>query len=149
MISCFSIKSKIPSAQPIPLTFTVPNIPISSKNKQYILKGHLEIKVEESEIEPLLIEFTFNIILLPLEIYFMSHNGELFWDENKLSLKFNSFKEGNNFGFQYIFRNFNDDDYSFLNKNYSLKSMEKNEVDNKPLIKQDDSYKNIINIIFH
>lgn len=107
------------------------------KNNTYALKGKLNIKVESSDIEPLDIEFTFNVILLPLEIVFISQsaNGSMFWDENKLSLKIDSFKEGKAFDFQYIIRNFSED-YLFLINNYSLKSIWKNEVINKPIIIQ-------------
>lgn len=124
LISYFSIKSKIPSTEPIPIYFTVPNSPPSLKNNTYALKGKLNIKVESSDIEPLDIEFTFNVILLPLEIVFISQsaNGSMFWDENKLSLKIDSFKEGKAFDFQYNIRNFSED-YLFLINNYSLKSI--------------------------
>ena len=128
IISCFSIKEKVPPTEPISFT-----VPLLSKNQTHILKGHLEIRIEESEIEPLCIEFTFNIILLPLEIYFLNENAKLFWDENRLCLKDDSYKEGEKLDFHYIIRNF-DEDITFLNKNYSLKSLGKNEVDNKPLI---------------
>ena len=124
LISYFSIKSKIPSTEPIPICFTVPKSQPSLKNNTYVLKGYLNIKVESSDIKALDIEFTFNVILLPLEIVFISQNvnGSMFWDENKLSLKIDSFKEGEAFDFQYIIRNFSEE-YLFLINNYSLKSI--------------------------
>ena len=145
LIPYFSIKNKIPSSEPINLYFTVPDESFSSKNNKYKLKGHLEIKIEESEIEPLLIEFSFNVILLPLEIYLISNNGDLFWDENKFSMNKNNFKENDIFGFRYFIRNFYEN-YSSFNKNISLKSLGKNEVDNKPIIRQDNIEKNNFNI---
>ena len=138
LIPYLSIKSKVPSSEPIPIIFTVPNI---SKIKNHILKGNLEIKIDGSDIEPLIVEFTFKIILLPIEIYFTSKEMSFFWDENRLCLKNNTFKENDSFGFRYIIRNF-DEDISFLNQNYSLKSTGKNEVNNKPLIAQDKINKN-------
>ena len=142
LIPYLSIKSKIPASEPIPIYFIVPSLP---KSRNHVLKGHIEIKIDESDIEPLLVEFTFNIILLPLEIYFTSKNSSLFWDENRLCLKRNIFKEKESFVFDYLIRNYNED-ISFLNQNYSLKSTPKNEVDNKPIIIQDKKNKNIIEI---
>ena len=137
LIPFFSIKSIIDATEPIPLSFTVPNETNSLKNKNFTLKGHLQIFVKESEIEPLSIDFTFNVILLPLEIYFLINNDniELFWNQNKLSLKNNILSEDENYEFQYFIRNFNEKDYSNFIKNLSLKSLANNEVDNKPEIK--------------
>ena len=146
LISCFSVKNKIPPNEPIPIIFTVPKIIIDTKRKNYKFKGYLEIKIEDSEIEPLSIDFAFNVILLPLEIIFKSLNGKMFWDENKLVLQANSFRQNEILKFNYIIRNFKED-ISFLNKNYSLKSLEKNEVDEKPIIIQQIDKKNFYDII--
>ena len=144
LIPYFSIKSKIPSTEQIPIYFTVPNSLPSLKKNTYTLKGKLNIKVESGDIEPLDIEFTFNVIFLPLEIFFI--NGSMFWDENKLSLKIDSFKENEAFDFQYNIRNFIED-YLFFNNNYSLKSIGKNEVINKPIIIQNKSNLNLFKIV--
>ena len=112
----------------------LPKIIINSKSKKFTLKGKLEIKIEGSEIKPLYVEFTFNIILLPLEIILKSSNGSMFWDK-RLLLKANSFEEDKNLEFQYVIRNFNEN-ISFLNKNYALKSLEGNQVDEPLKIKQ-------------
>ena len=61
----------------------------------------------------------------------------MFWYENRLLLKENLFKEHDILKFKYIIRNF-DEDISFLNKNYNLKSLEKNEIDEKPGIVQEN-----------
>ena len=135
LIDCFSIKSKINSNELISIYFKVPP---SFKNKKNILIGKLEIKIEEidTKIKPISIDFTFNVILLPLEIYFQSNNGPLFWDENKLVLYNSNFSEGEILGFEYSIRNF-DENLSFLNNNYSLKSIMKNDTENPPDIIQD------------
>lgn len=108
IISCFSIKNKIPPTESIPISFTVPTFALDSKCKNYKLKGNLEMEIEESEIEPLSIRFTFNVNLLPLEIIFKNFTESMFWDENRLVLISNSFEEGKILKFKYIIRNFNE-----------------------------------------
>ena len=77
LINCFSIKSKINSNELISIYFKFPS---SFKNKKNVLTGKLEIEIEEigTKIKPISIDFTFNVFLLPLEIYFKSNNGPLF-----------------------------------------------------------------------
>ena len=142
LIPFISIKQKIPSSEQIPITFTVPS---ENKNKNYSLKGYLEIKIDGSEIEPLLVEFNFNIILLPLEIYFTSDNYGLYWEKDRFYLKNDSFREKEILNFNYLIRNF-EQNYSFLNQNYSLKSLGQNEVENFPKIIQNQDKKNFFNI---
>ena len=144
LIPYFLKKSQILSKEPIPIVFTVPS---KCQNKKYTLKGHLEINVEESEIKPLLIQFTFNVIFVPLEIYFISENRALTWNEDKLSFKNNSFTENDIIKFKYIIRNYYED-YTFLKGNYYLKSQKNNEVYKNPEIMPDEKKNNIFNIIF-
>jgi len=141
LIPYFTIKQKIFSSEEIKISFTVPNI---KKKVVKTLFGHLEIKVEEGEIEPISINFKFNVILIPLEIYFISKNGELFWNENRLALKNNTFSEDELLGFEYKIKNFNEIK-GFLNNNYSLRSVGKNEVENNPIVIQEvDNLNNYI-----
>ena len=133
LIPYFTIKQKIFSSEAIKISFTVPNI---KEKVDKTLFGHLEIKVEEGEIAPISIDFKFNVLLIPLEIYFISKNGELFWDENRLVLKNNTFSVDDLLGFEYKIRNFNEIK-GFLNKNYSLRSIGKNEVENNPIVIQE------------
>ena len=137
----FNINSKINPNEAIKIIFKVPSL-----NKKLVktLCGNIEIKVEDSDIEPILIKFKFNVILIPLEIYFISNNGELFWDDNKLVLKNNNFSENEIFGFKYEIRNFQESK-SFLAKNFSLKSIGKNEVVKSPnVIQETDNINNYI-----
>ena len=137
----FSIKDKIPPTEPISVIFTVPKN-VSKKN--YTLTGTLEIMVEDSKIESLKIEFLFNIFLLPLEIIFFSKN-ELFWKENRFHIKKNSFIENEIIEFKYNIRNFENNKH-FLYENFSLKNLDKNEVENEPEITQKERESNIIKI---
>ena len=120
LMDCFSIKSIIPSTDPISIYFKVPSSFINKKNK---LKGKLEIQIEEtdSKIKLISIYFEFNVILLPLKIYFKSYNGKLFWDVNRLVLINNIFSEHEKLRFEYIIRNYFDN-FEFLNKYYSILS---------------------------
>ncbi len=43
--------------------------------------------MEEIKIEQISVDFQFNEILLPFEIYFKIKNGRMFWKENKLILE--------------------------------------------------------------
>ena len=142
LIQSFNIKPEFAPTEPISIIFTVPE---SSTKKEYKLRGHLEIKTKDVKIEPLLVEFEFNVILLPLEIYLISKNGnELFWNKDRLCFKKNSFIEKENIEIQYIIRNFNKSDY-FLG-NYCLKNLDKNEVEEEPTITQNDKGRDLINI---
>ena len=81
LIKYFSIKQKTLPNEYIQIYFDVPKI---YTKKNCILKGHLEIKIEDIKLEPILVEFQFNVILLPFEIYFKIKNGRMFWNKNKL-----------------------------------------------------------------
>ena len=144
LIPYFSKKSQIPSTEPIPIIF---NVPSKCENKKYTLKGHLEIKTEDNEIKPLLIQFTFNVIFIPLEVYFISENRALTWNEDKLCFKNNSFTENDIIKFKYIIRNYYED-YSFLKGNYYLKSQKQNQVDKNPDIIYEERKNNIFSIKF-
>ena len=50
LIPFFSIKSKIPSTEPIPISFIVPKIKIETKSKNYILKGNLEKELKKVKL---------------------------------------------------------------------------------------------------
>ena len=133
LIPLISIKSKVSPLEPISIYFKVP---FPTKRKKFNLNGHLEIKIDNSEIEPISVDFNFNIILLPLEIYIISKNYNLSFEENKLYLKNDNFKENEILNFKYIIRNFHED-FSFLGHNFSLKNLNKNEVENEPIVAKD------------
>ena len=66
-------------------------------------------------------------------IYFERKNTYLFWKDNELRLNNSFFHEKETFNFEYIIRNF-DNDNSFLFSNYILKSKKDNKVRDKPII---------------
>ena len=138
----FSIKDKTPPTEPISVIFTVPKY---ASKENYKLTGKLEIMVEGSKIEPLKIEFLFNVFFLPFEIIFHSKN-ELFWKENRFHLKKNSFIENEIIEFEYHIRNFENNEYYFLYENYSLKNLDNNEVEKEPVIIQNSKDSNLIKI---
>ncbi len=84
LTSCFSIKQKTLPEEFLQIYFTIPQ---SSEKIIQTLKGHLELSVEDLNVKPILVEFKFNIILIPFEIYFKSYNSSMYWEENKLVLK--------------------------------------------------------------
>ena len=141
IIPFISVKDEIPCLEPISIIFTVPSL----SNGNRILKGYLEIKVIGSEIEPLKVNFTFKIILLPLEIYFKSDNYSLYLEENILCLKNDFFKEKEILTFNYNIRNF-EEDISLLNDNYTLENMLKYQNGKIPEIMKDISKKNSVAI---
>ena len=51
------------------------------------------MKINGSEIEPLSVNFTFDVSLLPLEIIFINLTESMLWDDNKLLLKSNCIEE--------------------------------------------------------
>ena len=133
LIPLITIKSKVSPLEPISIYFKVP---FPTKRKKFNLNGHLEIKIDNSEIEPVSIDFNFNVILLPLEIYIISENYGVSFKENKLYLKNDIFKENEIINFKYIIRNFHED-FSILGYDFSLENLNKNEVENKPIVAKD------------
>ena len=103
------------------------------------IKRSFRNKIEDIKIEPISVEFQFNIILLPFEIYFKIKNGRMFWNHNKLIIEKNIFKEGELLEFEYFIQNQKYEGEEFLklfNNNFSLKSLYNNEVSEQPKITQ-------------
>ena len=127
-LNSFSISNLIRKNNPIIIKFIVPDKKVEKK-EDFVIDLNFNISgLNSGDIIPRIIKNKISFSLLPLTVIIYSKKSEFIWNDNKLILDEDTFKEGEIIKINFKILNF-EGNYDSFENNYTLTSFENNDID--------------------
>ena len=135
----FLIQNYIPASEPIIINFIIPEKKLEEEENVELNPCFKLSDASGGDINPVIIKTNFSIKFLPLRVIIFSDKLNFYWKNERLIIDKKFTKQGHSLKIYLKILDFNGN-YEFLENNYSLYSLDNNNVD-LPIIKLDKEEK--------